>query len=53
MKSHDLLTLGVVALLGGIVVYNYFGWKKTQKKNYVNVKENQFFTPAMGHFYKK
>jgi hypothetical protein len=45
------LALGLAAVLGGVLVYCYM--KKSEKKNYVSVKDNQFFTPEMGHFYKK
>jgi hypothetical protein len=51
MKKNKL-ALGLAALLGGILVYCYVK-NKPQKKNYVSVKGNSFFTPEMGHFYKK
>lgn len=51
MKKQQKFALGI--LLGGVLVYWYLKSKNSDKKNYVNVKENQFFTPAMGHFYKK
>jgi len=50
--KKDKLALGLAALLGGVIVYCYMK-QKSEKKNYVSVKGNQFFTPEMGHFYKK
>ena len=51
MKKQQKLALGI--LLGGVLVYFYLKSKNSEKKNYVSVKDNQFFTPEMGHFYKK
>ncbi len=47
------MALGLAAILGGVLVLCYVKSKKTEKKNYVSVKGNSFFTPEMGHFYKK
>lgn len=51
MKKQQKLALGI--LLGGVLVYLYLKSNHSDKKNYVSVKGNSFFTPEMGHFYKK